>query len=554
MIPKNKKKELHKLDLHLSTQLSKLFLEDSTKIIDDKNKEKLNELPILQLTEILSKIDKLEVPKQINFFEGGENIEFENSITSVGLSTDSIEFLDLLQSNFCQEILIQNELKIHIETGNIFFNNLDTNESIYDFFQKQENIGKVNIHSDQFTFTDSYEDYFERLVHGFKQGDDQKYDVLTNKDSKYLFYCLNDYSQRVLEPIKPVRHSVITDDDIALDVIQNENWQYFIETILKTCQTNNGGINNTVELKNIKLIKNSVENITICKQRYQNFYDQTSQYLTNTIKNLPADKINKIDQDLQRNNYFVNLVNMNAFSDHNILDTFCHFFQNHGRVPGSQELIIVPNPEISNLIKAQKIISTNEPYQKFSSTDARGLVAIQAITALNIYFSRRLETSKQALAEFLHNMSHQALNKDNDLTFIQFGRTADLIIELILVLLDRNTRSVNVTNVINDNIKNELNNDRLTFDVPTETKTQDEMNKILQNKIKPPTPPPPYSPPTANEIKTERERINAEFLKTSLLLHKDQLDASNEPADQTNKKIIKDIIDPTPGFFIDDKC
>ena len=75
----------------------------------------------------------------------------------------------------------------------------------------------------------------------------------------------------MLEPIKPVRHSVITDDDIALDVIQNENWQYFIETILKTRQTNNGGINNTAELKDVKLIKNSVENITICKQMYQNF-------------------------------------------------------------------------------------------------------------------------------------------------------------------------------------------------------------------------------------------------------------------------------------------
>ena len=54
----------------------------------------------------------------------------------------------------------------------------------------------------------------------------------------------------MLEPIKPVRHSIITDDDIALEVIQNQNWQYFIEAILKTCQTNNGGINNTVELKN----------------------------------------------------------------------------------------------------------------------------------------------------------------------------------------------------------------------------------------------------------------------------------------------------------------
>ena len=82
------------------------------------------------------------------------------------------------------------------------------------------------------------------------------------------------------------------------------------------------------------------------------------------------------------------------------------------------------------------------------------------------------------------------------------------------------------------------------------------MDDILQNKIKPPTPPPPYSPPkllTANEINMERERINAEFLKTSLLLNKDQLGASNEAADQQNKKIIKDIIDRTPGFFIDDK-
>ena len=59
----------------------------------------------------------------------------------------------------------------------------------------------------------------------------------------------------MLEPIKPVRHSVITDDDIALDVIQNEIWQYFIETSLKTCQTNNGGINGTVKFKNKKLIK-----------------------------------------------------------------------------------------------------------------------------------------------------------------------------------------------------------------------------------------------------------------------------------------------------------
>ena len=87
------------------------------------------------------------------------------------------------------------------------------------------------------------------------------------------------------------------------------------------------------------------------------------------------------------------------------------------------------------------------------------------------------------MAEFLYNMSHQVLNKDNDLIFIQFDRTADLINELIFMLLDRNTRNVNVTNVINDNIKNELNNYQFTFDVPTETKIQDEMDDILKTKL-----------------------------------------------------------------------
>ena len=123
------------------------------------------------------------------------------------------------------------------------------------FFQQQENQSKAKIKHCHFTFTCSYEDYFERLVQGFKGNKDQKYDALTNKNSKYLFHQFNDYLERIFELIKPVRHSVITDDDLALEITQNENRQYFIEAILTACKTNNGGINNTVDLKNINLIK-----------------------------------------------------------------------------------------------------------------------------------------------------------------------------------------------------------------------------------------------------------------------------------------------------------
>ena len=147
---------------------------------------------------------------------------------------------------------------------------------------------------------------------------------------------------------------------------------------------------------------------------------------------------------------------------------FCNFFQQHGRFSGPQDLIIPPKPEIPYFIKTNKVITTNQLYKKFSSTDARALVSIQALAALNMYYGGSAEISRQALTEFLHEMSHQTLNKDNYNIFMQFDRTAKLITELIFVLLDRNNKSINIASVINGNINNETNDYQFTFDIPTE--------------------------------------------------------------------------------------
>ena len=58
---------------------------------------------------------------------------------------------------------------------------------------------------------------------------------------------------------------------------------------------------------------------------------------------------------------------------------------------------------------------------------------------------------------------------------------------------------------------------------------------------------------TKKEIETERNKANNNFIKTTLQMSKDELDTANESADQKNKKIIRDINDPAPGLFIDDK-
>ena len=116
------------------------------------------------------------------------------------------------------------------------------------------------------------------------------------------------------------------------------------------------------------------------------------------------------------------------------------------------------------------------------------------------------------------------------------------------MMLDRNNKSLNIANVINNNINDEINKYQFTLDVPTEIETQKDMEDVLKNKhriatcsLSPtPTPPPPtiaISKRNKQNKEVERNKINEDFIKTSLQMTKDELDTANGFADQKNKKI-----------------
>ena len=70
LIPKNKKQDVDKFDLHLSDQLSKLFpkvQDGSANITLENDVDKINGLPIPTLTDILSKIGKVRYQNNLNF-------------------------------------------------------------------------------------------------------------------------------------------------------------------------------------------------------------------------------------------------------------------------------------------------------------------------------------------------------------------------------------------------------------------------------------------------------------------------------------------------------
>ena len=105
-----------------------------------------------------------------------------------------------------------------------------------------------------------------------KDGEDDESDMLTKKNSKLLFYHFNHYLRQINEPTKPVHHSVVADDDSTLEILQDKNWQYFIERILEVCQSNNGGeLTQLVSVREVKIMENSVENSLFVKHFTQTF-------------------------------------------------------------------------------------------------------------------------------------------------------------------------------------------------------------------------------------------------------------------------------------------
>ena len=96
--------------------------------------------------------------------------------------------------------------------------------------------------------------------------------------------------------------------------------------------------------------KASIENVTIAKKTYKSFYKQITNNLTFMLDNLPDDEFKEIINDLHTANYLPDNFD-------NFLDCLCEFYFYKGRLPGSQELIMVPQAQIPPFIKLQMPLS-----------------------------------------------------------------------------------------------------------------------------------------------------------------------------------------------------
>ena len=132
-----------------------------------------------------------------------------------------------------------------------------------------------------------------------------------------------------------------------------------------------------------------------------------------------------IENDLNIHLYS-NIDIKNEQSPAEIFKLFDKLLFKFGRFPAVDTLAIVPTGVVPWFVKTNDILSLFELYENFNSADAHGLVCLQFLAVLNVFRGSDKVILKNAMSEFFHNLSMQALNEMDNRVKLKFDAINDL--------------------------------------------------------------------------------------------------------------------------------
>ena len=194
-------------------------------------------------------------------------------------------------------------------------------------------------------------------------------------------------------------------------------------------------------------------------------------------------------------------------------------------------------------------------FERFSPTDAKGLVSLQAVCALLVFFTEENAQARDVvrleMEDFFDNLTSECLDS-TDLTklpeFVAATRLSDSLYKYFKDMNLRNQLKVQIeAQKIKEQLKEcmkrqiEATKKDLENKKPLETIEPDNITVTTQSLLE------------NKEIESQRVQIDKDFLKTSLQIASEEIKAAKETNDEKVKKILSDITDATPGLTVKDK-
>ena len=149
--------------------------------------------------------------------------------------------------------------------------------------------------------------------------------------------------------------------------------------------------------------------------------------------------------------------------------------------------------------------------------------------------------------EWKANLTFQALSKENDKYYMKFNKLGEIVYYFLRAFLTLESKFDK-----NEKMKLELSNYTINPSSAAEFSIE-EPPEIIQTSTPKRSPiRRPAIPPSLLDTSSGISEKDSAFLKTSLTMSRPNLDASIEAAEKENEKILRDIVDPTPGFVVND--
>ena len=173
-------------------------------------------------------------------------------------------------------------------------------------------------------------------------------------------------------------------------------------------------------------------------------------------------------------------------------------------------------------------------FKKFKGTDAKGLVSLHGLAALNIYFGGSQDASQIAMGEYLKNLTYQALSQENDNIFLSFTYGASSIHSILEAFKRKEQNEVEKSKIISEKIKDKLD---IKFDV-VETSAMKIQLGDEESEIEHEPKPTEFSTPLKiEEIYEIYDRPKSDFLKIAMELN--QINFATGVADSEKEALIQ---------------
>ena len=118
----------------LGTEAEGLFNSNAPPIIKEEDEVHKNIIDEYNIDGMRNTMDETgQAPKSIYFFYGGDSQQFADALEFIALSLINREFAAFLLSGLRRQTMTQNKLSIHVESGDIFYDNCNTEENFYSF-------------------------------------------------------------------------------------------------------------------------------------------------------------------------------------------------------------------------------------------------------------------------------------------------------------------------------------------------------------------------------------------------------------------------------------